>query len=234
MDCQHLSQVDDYGTGDTICTECGLVLDRLLSPIEIKGHPQIDRLKRQAFFDDICDSNMMNPGVAKRAMLEYETLVLRPAAAKIKEKKLKAYALYAATVKEGAARDPEEVAVYAEVDKSDLCKIETLFPLPLKLQKATRYLARFCYYHGITYKQQKEIEALYDVITTVDGYHAKTVTASLILLYCQEQQKYSGLFTHVTGKSVADTCHVSTSAIDQCMRAIRKELESEGIVVVKK
>jgi transcription initiation factor TFIIIB Brf1 subunit/transcription initiation factor TFIIB len=190
------------------------------------GLPQIERLKREEFFLDICDSNQMNSGVAAKAVLEYDQLIQQTSPLKIAKKKVTAYALYSAALKEGAGRDPEEIAAFVGVDKSDLCAMQTEFPQSPELQKATRFLARYCYFLGINYRQQREIEALHEQTSRGDGYNTRTVIAALISIYCEMHRAEIGMAEKK--KNVASVCNVSPSALRRCANVLRAELEENG------
>jgi transcription initiation factor TFIIIB Brf1 subunit/transcription initiation factor TFIIB len=221
--CAHRYRVTDEITAEEVCPECGLVLDRLLGDRNEHSQSYEDDFdtvtddalvvfRRNQAFLDVCDSMMMNEGVAKRAEIEYNkftrlcadqqkevvngakgskkhcTGVLRDEAmgsktGSVPQNELAAYSLYIANLKEGAGRSPDEIAAYTGVDRSSLCQLEEIFPPPLELQRNISCLPRFCYDLGITYKQQLEITDIYNRVTNADGHRPVTVVAAIIYLY---------------------------------------------------
>lgn len=232
--CTHTKTCED--SGDLICIQCALVVDRLLYPPDQPlQHIQIERLKREAFFADVCDADMMNEGVALRAATEYDKLRLLEEklletdklARKTTERKMLAYSVYSASLKTGAARDPDEIAHYTGVEKKDLCKLQNLFPISLRHQKAIPFLARYSYFLGLTYKQQREIESMYNRAEAVDGHNDRTVIASLILIYCERHGIKKDVAKRgqkkIVARDVASVCGVAPSSIGICARLLRQE-----------
>ena len=240
--CPHANPFDDDVSGDQICADCGLVLDRNYGGGDGGGGGAWMREAEASFgerpvdgdwFDfikRICTNQPWLSGLSKESAHYFGKLVRDPRTQTVRRQDLAAFAVYRMARGAGCAMLPKLVASALGSDAKRLLRFERLFPDQVADDDASFYLSDLCACYGLTRRDLVEMES--QVMKKLDGdcfgKQPRTIAAAALFLYVTEIRRPTRLrLTHqdaLARLSAAD--NISWRSVDKAVACIRDAISS--------
>ena len=222
ISCNHTRTVDDYNTGDTVCTECGLCLNGIfLSSYDHskQSQPVANCALIRDFIADVCVRASIPEFLIDYSVWVYKTLLPQLAQTKYassrKNNMVAAFAIYESSIRHQVPRSTQEISFFSGVPSTDLWAIERALHDNTSDAPPSQYVERFCQWLGIQYfPHQTIIKEIVDNLYGMRDSRSNCIVATVIHLYCVEH----GL--NHTLKKICETCAVSGTSVQKLIRKI--------------
>jgi transcription initiation factor TFIIIB Brf1 subunit/transcription initiation factor TFIIB len=212
--CDHSETEDDISTGDTICTICAMVVDKIYmaqsSFVEFSKDKPMDEWR--TFYKNTCEAAAINEGIVDEACQYLKTLCLDESCKKIKKKHLAAFALYEITLRNEMGREPHEIAYFCDVPSSKLLEVEKCVHFKSLVDKSEFYIQRYAYYLDLSYCDVKMIKGIMFNMYGNGAVRPKNLAAAVTYLYCNQKKMR---------KTMKNICQVFGSSITSVGKIIR-------------
>ena len=218
--CRHSQTVDDYTTGDCICSECGLVVENILSPASFQASTKISacQFRISEFLKDICANMQIADCVISHAVDRYNMIEKQLRKEKKGEKWhhiMAAYSLYETLDKLKIKKAPHEIALYSGISVKELFALQASGIIPLMQNDPTSYVDRYCAYLNLEYSHAFLIKEIVQKLDITGSYTSNCIVAVSIYLYCREKGIKKSL------KEICETCTISPSNVHKVIRKIK-------------
>ena len=239
--CEHINVVDDDVSGDHICADCGLVLDRvykfqhLEKMEEIKSPPppwSANDIAKNMFYNDIIDRmfakcHVVNEHVRKNVKRDVDSMMKRHK--KICVESLVLACIYVNLIKQEVPRPIGDLCSETNIREKNVWhyveKSGSFYRPHLMTECFLKPL-------NLSFKEVKEINRMVKLAETKCVFSPKTLIASCAYLYlrnnhrlltCNQSTDRSRRF-HLTINRFSKIINVSHMALQKCMNKIEKQI----------
>lgn len=219
--CSHSNTVDDDVTCEAICTDCGLVLEKIYcnqyEPILFE--PSTKNSKIQDFIYDVCAHAEIPKRIADITLNAFNKKIEEDMTTK-KLSHLAAFLLYNTLNKEGCPRTPQEISYFTNVPQKVFFQQQSIYPNSNKQQNEPEsFMERDCSLLNFTYAESKKIFEVASIIDkNIGNIKGSCLSAVAIVVYSKIlKKKRLPTITHI-----AKICNVSTATIHRTMKILKK------------
>ena len=217
--CDHQNIFDDVSTGDSVCTDCGLVLDqiylpktetRILNSKESNGHvpdPEIvdvvDRMCGKCNIDNenIKRNIFLKLQNCKHACLESSVLMC----------------IYTALIESKVPRPLNHLCALTNVDMS---KVRLYLKDKDSFYRPSLMCEYFLHSLNLSYKDVEEIKASVKLFENKSVFSQKTLIASCTYIFLRKNKRDS--HKRITKLQLAKQLGISAMAIYRCVKKINR------------
>lgn len=222
--CKHSNIFDDESTADSICTDCGLVLNRLMN--SNATNTNTDSNKGLSYFDsiiyDICANhnipyNIATYAISLKKWLQYELKENRNS-----KRVLASYCIYEAGHRLRNPRPIREIAYFGGVPIKALWKIRCKLRNPTTCSNTNTFahetLESYCNLFNIPYCDYMKIMTVLDEIEVLESVKPQTAISVLIFLYCKQNANTSSVSLSLN--DVSERCGISVSNMKKTLKKL--------------
>ena len=220
-DCSHEKTIDDYNTGDTICTDCGTVtFDKIFDfvPNNTHSNEESDFNFNEIFqfIKNVCDNMHLPNNIADETFSYYKKILIKMPKRKFPLKHLAAFSFYMTLNLMNCSRIPDEIEFYTGVSKKVFFKIESFFPSSQIYNNTTDLVNLYCSSLDLKFKDVFKIS-----ITVEEMSQFENIQPQSLIAYCiYEYSKCNGLDLPMDNIVVA--CQTSKSTLLRLIRKYKK------------
>lgn len=222
--CNHLQTVENEREGESVCVDCGLVLEPLYIE-ETFGKTEIQNYfdTTVLFITDVCKNACISDGVIPQAFSSYKKL-RQELHSKFRDKDIAAYAIYETLNRLEIPRTAEEIQHFSGVKLKDIWLIEANVTVKTVLSEASSYVNRCCNLLSIEYHDQLFIRKAVNALQNCSQVGSlKTTCCVAVVIYLATKRCCIVL----TLKQICEACGISTTSIHRILRKMRKDCLQE-------
>lgn len=207
--CLHINEIEDYKNGDIICTDCGLILDKIF--IQHSTDFEMERFSpdKEYIFEILHRLNIPNIHCSK--MLErYKTSIEmenKQNCTNTKKSQLLTYAIYEVLNEYGIPISLKDISAVSGIATDKLFSEQscaTTFPLNATLEK-------YCSILGLSYKDFLKIQSTLPCVIQ-SGHNPTTILGSLLYKYSKDNS------LDLSMKKIAHVLGISTVSIQRYLK----------------
>lgn len=185
MVCSHLKTVESHPECETVCIDCGQVLEQG----SIMTEPIIDELhygEMQAYLEDLVHNAYIYEGAVKPALFMYNILRADSALRNFSKKEIVCYCLFLELIKSDVGRSMTEIAYFGGVCKTRMYKIQSALCNGEELEPR-HLLPRIMDELLIPFSFQSPIMNIIDELNHLCSAKPETKVACAIYVYCERK-----------------------------------------------
>lgn len=221
-DCAHRQTIDDDREGNSVCLECGLVLEPIYQPLwqEAADLSIVERNDPiRTFLLDVAAHAEIPQSIVEYSMSYYNKIKrqLQNHQPKFSEQVLASYALYETLSRNNISRSVQEIEFFTSCKATKLWSVESALNLKETLNHPLDYVERFCNALEIKYQDVKIIKGIVGNMFGLGGIRPQCVVAVVIYLYHKETKNKLPLL------KICEICNVSSTNIYAIIRRMKKQ-----------
>lgn len=215
MVCVHENTLDDHHTGDVICVDCGIILDKILlfdKCLIQEIYPNISKFEDFRELRSICEKLVCSPAVTTRIIEKYTFL---KHASSISDSFLFAAAIFSTLNQEISHKSIKEICYYANITPKRFWKVIK----PLKLDysfEATNMTRCLLQTYKFNHREIEEINIFVEKLKSTN-FSPKTIIAVACYLHLKKKKGKTSV------SKVAKKLNCSPMSIYRCLNKLRKE-----------
>lgn len=215
--CDHIEVFDDHHQGESICTHCGLVLDKLYVG-EVGGwggeeeskylHKRTKNEKMLDFIKDICANALLPNNIVTPAYNTCRKTKREFGQKKFSDEALAAFSVYNTLHELETPRTPDEIERFSGVSVGKMFEIAGHLNTVKISNDPTRYVDQYCSQLDLEYYDTNIIRVIVGNMFGMGNVRSNSLIATVIRLYCVEKQRKK-----VKLYQICRVCRVSPASV---------------------
>jgi hypothetical protein len=229
-ECNHSETVISL-EDEEVCLHCGLVIDKLYTDIKTETKNIIffkKEIKEQNnnkilnFILDICENIHIQRNVSLSAFERYKTFKGQ-IVKKVTDENLAIYSIYETLKDYEIPRTADEIAYFANVDKSKLWSIQSCIRGKKKISNPQQYTERFTKQLGLDFYDNQTVLMLVNKLSLEIGNVKSSCLIALSIYLYNKHNCYSSKLNKMTLKYICQVCSISTTSVHRLLRSINRD-----------
>lgn len=186
-ECTHTQRLDNDREGESVCVECGLVLEQLYETKQYSEQTVLDHAFDStiySFISDVCDRGHISLGIRQHSQTLCAKFFQKHPNHCKGEKKFAAAvcAIYTALAEQKNPRSIEEICYFSGVSINAVWNVQKLFKIDIP-DCTANYVDRVCAQIGMAYSDTLVIKKIVHNMSGSCGVKTTTLLASAIYMY---------------------------------------------------
>ena len=220
--CTHQDVYDDHHTAESVCIQCGLVLEKLYTADgnEPPDYFPEERNERKIFdfIKDICANAFFPKNIVLHAFNIFKKMKKEVKGKKFSDEAIAAFSIYNALHELETPRTPEEIEMFSGVAIGKIFEIAGYLNTTTISNDPTRYVDRYCNQLDLEYYDSNIIRVIVGNMYGMGNVKSNSLIATVIRLYCVEKQRKK-----IKLINICKVCRVSPASVHRIISLMDKK-----------